>query len=103
MVFESLWRTFDDRFQVILESMRKHRDLIDQEANAIDIFEAKKWRNDCLDSIQQWRVERTIASEKTERDRLGMQVCYVPPFLPRSYSTQECRDVSSTAFKASPN
>ncbi|KAL8822738.1 MAG: hypothetical protein Q9191_006533, partial [Dirinaria sp. TL-2023a] len=74
MFFESFWKNFDYRFQRILENLRKHRDLIDQEANAIDISEAKKWRNDCLESIQQWRMERASAIEKTERERLGTQV-----------------------------
>lgn len=74
MLFDSLWKTFDARFQTILESMRKHRDLIDQEANAINITEAKKWRTDCLESIEQWRTERASAIEKTERERLSTQV-----------------------------
>ena len=54
--------------------MRKHRDLIDQEANAIDITEAKKWRTDYLESIEQHRTERASAIEKTERERLSAQV-----------------------------
>lgn len=71
MVFDSLWKSFNLRFNGILESLRKHRDLIDQEANAISIAEAKAWRNIQLDQIRQWRAERTHDIDKKERERLA--------------------------------
>ena len=75
MVFDSLWKTFNSRFQAILESMRKHRDLIDREANAISIADAKVWRNQWLKSNTQWREERADAIDKAEKERLSAQVC----------------------------
>lgn len=68
-----MWKTFHLRFQGILESLRKHRDLIDAEANAIDIAEAKAWRSTQMDHIRQWRLDRAYDIEKTERERLAAQ------------------------------
>ena len=56
-----------------MESLRKHRDLIDAEANAINITEAKTWRNTQLDHIRQWRAERALEIEKKERESLASQ------------------------------
>ena len=68
--------------------MRKHRDLIDQEANAINIAEAKSWRTQCLESITQWRAERASAIDNTEKERLSVQV---RSFAGRSrHLSQEC-------------
>jgi len=70
MGFDSLWKSFNLRFQDIL---RKHRDLIDQEANAMNITECKAWRHEQLDHIRQWRVERADDLDRAERERLAMQ------------------------------
>ena len=61
------------RFQGILESLRKHRDLIDAEANAIGLAEAKAWRSTQLDYIRQWRADRAYDTERMERERLDSQ------------------------------
>ena len=72
-MFDSLWKTFNLRFQGILENLRKHRDLIDAEANAINVVEAKALRSTQLDHIRQWRVDRAYEIEKAERERLASQ------------------------------
>ena len=74
IVFESLWKTFDSRFEFILENLRKHRDLIDLEANAIDIVEAKAWRSKQLEEDRRRRVERAEDLDRMERERLARQV-----------------------------
>ena len=73
MVFDSLWKTFDSRFQAILQSLRKHRDLIDHEAATINIVEAKLWRGQQLEQIRQWRTERAKNLDRAERERLSAQ------------------------------
>lgn len=73
MVFDSLWKTFESRFQAILQSLRRHRDLIDQEASTINIVEAKIWRAQQLELIRQWRVERSEDLDRAERERLSAQ------------------------------
>ena len=62
------------RLEFILESLRKHRDLIDQEANAIDIVEAKAWRSKQLEEIQRRRVERAEDLDRMEGERLSRQI-----------------------------
>ena len=74
MVFDSLWKTFDSRFQAILQSLRKHRDLIDQEASTNNIVEAKTWRDQQLEQIRQWRVERAKDLDMAEHERLSAQI-----------------------------
>lgn len=74
MVFDSLWKTFDSRFQAILQSLRKHRDLIDQEATTINTVEAKLWRGQQLEQIRQWRAERAKDLDKAEHERLSAQI-----------------------------
>ena len=73
-MFDSLWKTFNLRFQAILDSLRKHRDLIDQEANIINVVEAKAWRNERLEHIRQWRSERAAKLDIEERERINAQV-----------------------------
>ena len=74
IIFESLWKTFNLRFQSILDSLRKHRDLIDQEANTIDIAESKIWRDCQLDEIRQWRTENNERLQVLERGRSAAQI-----------------------------
>ena len=74
IVFESLWKTFNLRFQSILENLRKHRDLIDQEAATIDIVESKAWRDKHLEQIRQWRIERAHDVDVKEKERLALQI-----------------------------
>jgi len=44
MLFDTLWKDFSSRFSSIIESLTRHRDLIDKEATSIDIAEARVWR-----------------------------------------------------------
>ena len=74
IVFESLWKTFNLRFQGMLENLRKHRNLIDAEANAINIAEAKTLRNTQMDYIRRSRADRAHEIEEIERERLASQI-----------------------------
>ena len=73
IVFDSLWKTFESRFQAILQSLRRHRDLIDEEASTINIVEARTWRAQQLELIRQWRLERSKDLDRAERERLSAQ------------------------------
>lgn len=48
--------------------------MIDQEANAKSIAEAKAWRTQQLEQIRQWREERADDLDRVERERLAAQV-----------------------------
>ena len=52
IIFDSLWKDFDRRFSGILESLARHRDLVDKEALSIDIVEARKWRLQTQEDIE---------------------------------------------------
>lgn len=73
LVFDSLWKSFSLRFQGIIESLRKHRDLIDAEANSISIAEAKTWRSEQIGLIGQWRAKQDAEIDRLERERLTTQ------------------------------
>ncbi|KAM0555877.1 hypothetical protein ACHAPJ_006279 [Fusarium lateritium] len=53
LMFSTSWGRFERRFANILEDLKQHGSLIDLEANARDIAEAKEMRN----SIRKWREE----------------------------------------------
>jgi hypothetical protein len=42
--FDSLWKSFDSRFNGILESLAKHKELLNKEVVTIDLVEARSWR-----------------------------------------------------------
>lgn len=58
IVFASCWRDFSYRFDSILDNLAKHRDLVDREAQSIDIAEARASRRLAEDEL-----------DKAERDR----------------------------------
>ncbi|KAH0560093.1 hypothetical protein GP486_003386 [Trichoglossum hirsutum] len=58
--FKSLWSGFDRRFKGILESLARHSELIDKEANSIDITEAKEWRSRLMENTAKKEQERSI-------------------------------------------
>jgi archaellum biogenesis ATPase FlaH len=64
-MFVTSWGRFERKFNNILEDLNRHGSLIDQEANAVNIAEAKKMRED----IRTWREESQsqLSSEETEQ------------------------------------
>jgi hypothetical protein len=70
IVFGSLWKNFESRFTGILESLARHRELVDKEAVSIDIAEARSWLI---------RAEEDI--ERREKQRKEQQLHYVIGWL----------------------
>jgi hypothetical protein len=60
--FDSSWTRFDQRFGVVLDSLRKHSDLVDKEANALNIS-----------TVQDWRLKAFENLEKVEKERFDNQ------------------------------
>ena len=54
------WARFDRRFKAILESLANHSDLVDREANAIDIAEAREQRKRAIEEAARQEEERSI-------------------------------------------
>lgn len=65
-----MWKDFESRFTGILESLARHRELVDKEAISIDIAEARSWRI---------RAEEDI--ERREKQRKEQQLHYVIGWL----------------------
>ncbi|KAM6534445.1 hypothetical protein FALCPG4_004082 [Fusarium falciforme] len=65
LMFVTSWGRFERKFNNILEDLNRHGSLIDQEANALNIVEAKKMRED----IRTWREESQsqLSREETEQ------------------------------------
>ena len=63
MLFDTLWKDFSSRFSTIIESLTRHRDLVDKEASSIDIAEARAWR-----------IRTQEELEERERDKLLQQL-----------------------------
>jgi hypothetical protein len=61
LLFDTLWTDFGPSFQGILESLVKHRDLIDREAVSFDILESSRWRARAQKDLDQRERERTSA------------------------------------------
>src|SRR4051812_39013781 len=56
--FDSLWKDFATRFHGILESLVRHRELVDKEVSSVAIFEAKKWRTQHQQYVDRQEIER---------------------------------------------
>lgn len=65
-----MWKDFESRFTGILESLARHRELVDKEAISIDIAEARSWRI---------RAEEDI--ERREKQRKEQQLHYAMAWL----------------------
>lgn len=69
LLFVTSWGRFESKFNNILEDLNRHGSLIDQEANALDIAEAKKMRED----IRSWREESQSQIEREEAEKSAKQ------------------------------
>jgi hypothetical protein len=58
--FKTLWVGFDRRFNGILDSLARHSELVDKEANSIDIAEAKEWRSKLMEDTVKKEQERSV-------------------------------------------
>ena len=103
MMFDSLWKSFDLRFNMILESMRKHRDLIDLEANANNIVEAKLWRTTQLEHITRWRLEVSEATKRAEIERAASHVREASVWLKASQTQEDRLDRLSASVSNASN
>jgi hypothetical protein len=57
-LFEASWRSFDGRFNAILQKLTRNQDLVDREATSFDILESKSFRQRLLEDIEKREAER---------------------------------------------
>lgn len=60
VLFDSLWKDFNTRFNSIIESLTRHRDLVDKEATSIDIAEARVWRVRAQEELEERERDKRI-------------------------------------------
>jgi hypothetical protein len=59
--FDSLWKDFDVRFHGILQSLVRHRDLVDKEASSLAIVEVRSWTAQHRQEVERQEMERQAA------------------------------------------
>jgi hypothetical protein len=59
LFFDSLWKSFDSRFNGILESLAKHKELLTKEAVTIDLVEARSWRAKLQEDLENREKQRS--------------------------------------------
>ncbi|KAF2493309.1 hypothetical protein BU16DRAFT_563472 [Lophium mytilinum] len=69
--FLSSWGRFDNRFKCILESLARHSDLVDREANALSIAEAREWRERAAREAKKRETEMSAAQYRHVLSWLG--------------------------------
>lgn len=71
--FNSSWGRFESRFKGILESLARHADLVDREANAFLISETMQWRQEALQEKSRQERERSAIQFSAVLDWLGLE------------------------------
>ncbi|KAM0420431.1 hypothetical protein ACHAPT_011852 [Fusarium lateritium] len=84
LTFLTSWGRFERRFDNILEDLKQHGRLIDQEANARNITEAKKMRED----IRAWREESQGRVRHDETEQSAKQFAAIASWLKINESDQ---------------
>ncbi|KAJ4322698.1 hypothetical protein N0V84_004723 [Fusarium piperis] len=84
IMFLTSWGRFGRKFNNILEDLKQHGSLIDQEANARNIAEAKKMRED----IRSWKEESQSRLDREETEQSAKQFETIASWLKVSESDQ---------------
>ncbi|KAI0470247.1 hypothetical protein F4859DRAFT_486121 [Xylaria cf. heliscus] len=85
LLFLTSWGRFQRRFNSKLESMKRHERLIDKEANARNIAEAREMRHE----IRQWRQENLEQIERLEKEETEKQYHSISSWLKVNDSEQQ--------------
>ncbi|KAH8688529.1 hypothetical protein BGZ61DRAFT_494602 [Ilyonectria robusta] len=84
LIFLASWGRFERRFNTILEDLKQHGSLIDQEANSRNIAEARKMRED----IRTWREESQSQVRREEVEQNAKQYESITSWLRINESDQ---------------
>ncbi|KAJ2980469.1 hypothetical protein NUW58_g6935 [Xylaria curta] len=85
LLFVTSWGRFERRFDGILESMKRHEGLIDKEANAYNIAESQKMREE----IREWRRKDLEQTEQLEKDEARRRYESIASWLKANDSEQQ--------------
>lgn len=84
LLFITTWGRFQRRFDNIIEDMKRHESLIDQDANARNIAEAQRMRDD----VRAWREESLLKLKQHEEEEASRQFYSVMSWLKADESEQ---------------
>lgn len=84
LLFLTSWGRFQRRFDNILEDMRRHESLIDSEANARDISQATKMRQE----LRAWKEESLENIRTQDRQQSAKEFMTVASWLQVNESDQ---------------
>src|SRR3569833_457224 len=84
LLFLASWGRVQRRFDGILKDLKRHEELIDQTANAIDISEAAKLRDD----LRAWRAESLSTLARQEEEEVTKQYMAITSWLKMDDSEQ---------------
>lgn len=71
--FKSSWGGFEARFKCILESLSRHSDLVDREANALLIEQTMQWREQSFQDMERRDQERAASQVTAVQNWLGIR------------------------------
>lgn len=84
LLFLTSWHRFQRRFDNILESLKRHEELVDKEANAQNIAEAKQMRQE----IRAWKEESKEQLQRVEGEQSAKQYTAIVSWLRADDSDQ---------------
>ncbi|KAH7012300.1 uncharacterized protein B0I36DRAFT_256992 [Microdochium trichocladiopsis] len=84
LIFLTSWGRFQRKFNGILEDMTRHEALIDKEANARNIADARQMRED----LRSWREENLLTQRAADEELSSRQLAFVTSWLKVDESDQ---------------
>ncbi|KAI1501805.1 hypothetical protein F5X99DRAFT_381098 [Biscogniauxia marginata] len=96
--FLTSWGRFQRRFDSIIEDLKVHEDLVDKTANAVNISEAHKMR----ENLEVWRQETLDKLDRDEKEQTAAQYLAVVSWL-KLDEYDQLNIFDSIAFEASSN
>lgn len=84
LFFFTSWGRFQGRFDNILDDLKRHEDQLDREANAYNIAEAKKMR----ENLQEWREESLAKTNQEDKEQHARQLQSICSWLRVNESDQ---------------
>jgi hypothetical protein len=99
LIFLSLWKDFRARFQGIINTIERHRDLIDKEASSIDMFEDRAARVRMLEDITERQRQTTAILESNDIQKRLIQLQSATSWLAVDDKKQEAERIRRSTMR----
>ncbi|KAI9737414.1 MAG: hypothetical protein M1834_009568 [Cirrosporium novae-zelandiae] len=81
LFFDSLWKSFEPRFDEIIRSLLKHKELVDKEVSTIDIIESRIARREAQEELARCEKDRATNQLQVSLSWLDIQDCPQEDYL----------------------